>query len=48
MRQQLADLAGPLRWQPRQHVLEISIRGMPIDARRLDQAHDRRSPLSAA
>lgn len=48
MRQQLLDLAGPLRRQPRQHILEISIWIMPIDARRLDQAYDRCRPLAAA
>lgn len=48
MRQQLLDLAGPLRRQPRQYILEISIRIMLIDARRLDQAHDRRRRALAA
>lgn len=42
MRQQLLDLAGSLRRQLREHILEISVRVLPIDARRLDQAHDRR------
>ena len=48
MRQQSLDLAGPLRRQPRQHIFEISIRIVPINARRLDQAHDRRRPFAAA
>ncbi len=48
MRQQSLDLACSLRRQPRQYILEISIRIMPVDARRLDQAHDRRRPLAAA
>ncbi|SDB10699.1 hypothetical protein SAMN03159382_00478 [Pseudomonas sp. NFACC23-1] len=46
MRQQLLDLTGSLRWQPREHILEISKRIMLIDGRRLDQAHDRRRPLA--
>ncbi len=48
MRQQLLDLAGSLRRKPLQHILEIGIGIMPIDASRLDQTHDRRSPLVAA
>lgn len=48
MRQQLLDLAGSLRRQPRQHILEISIGIMPVDARLLDQAHDRRRSFAAA
>ena len=48
MRQQLPDLTGPLCRQPRQHILEIGIRIMPIHARRLDQAHDRRGPFATA
>ena len=48
MRQQLIDLTRLLRRQPREHILEICIRIMPIDARRLDQTHDRRCPLPAA
>ena len=45
---QCLNLTGPLRRQPRERVLEISIRIMPVDARWLDQAHDRRRPLAAA
>lgn len=45
MRQQLVNLACSLRRQPRQHILEISIRIMPVDARRLDQTHDRPARL---
>lgn len=45
MRKQLSDLASSLRRQAHQHILEVSIRIMPIDTRRLDQAHDRRRPL---
>lgn len=45
MRQQLPDLISQLFWQSRQHILEIGMRIMPIHARRLDQAHDRRRPF---
>ena len=48
MRQRSVDLADPLRRQPRHHIIEISIRIMPIDARRLAQTHDRRRPLVPA
>lgn len=48
MRQQLADLARPLRRQACQHVLEIGIRIMSVHAGRLDQAHDRRRSFAAA
>ena len=48
MRQQCRDLTRPLRRQPRQHIFEIGIRIVPIHARRLDQAHDRRRPFAAA
>lgn len=37
MRKQLLDLIGSVR----QHILEISIRVMSVETRRLDQAHDR-------
>lgn len=47
MRKQRVDLTRPLRWQLRQHVLEIGIWIMSIEPRRLDQAHDRRPPFSA-
>lgn len=48
MRKQLLDLTGLLRRQPRQHILEISIRVMPVETRRLDQARDRCRRLAAA
>ena len=48
MRQQLRNLTRPLRRQASQNVLQISIRIMPVHARRLDQAHDRRCPFAAA
>jgi hypothetical protein len=37
------DLAGSLRRQPDQHILQVSMRIMP-NTRQLDQAHDRRRP----
>ena len=40
MRQQLLDMAGLVRQQPGQDVLEVGIGVMPVHARRLDQAHD--------
>lgn len=39
MRQQLLDVKGSLSRQPHEHILEISVRVMPIDARRLN-GHD--------
>lgn len=48
MRQQLLDLTGFLRRQPRQHILEIRIRIMPVQPRRLDQTHDRSGAFAAA
>jgi hypothetical protein len=48
MRQQSLYFVGSLRRQPREHVLEISIRVMPIEARRLDQTHEGRRPFPAA
>ncbi len=48
MRQQLLHPAGPVRGQPRQHILEIGIGVMPVHARRLHQAHHRRRPLTRA
>ena len=48
MRQQLSNFNGHLCRQPRKHILEIAIRAMPVHACRLNQAHDCRSPFSAA
>lgn len=48
MRRQRLDLAALLRRQPQQHILEIRVRIMPIHACRLDHAHDRRCPFTAA
>ncbi|KPY14360.1 hypothetical protein ALO54_200217 [Pseudomonas syringae pv. philadelphi] len=45
MRQQLVDFTRPLCRQPRENILQISIRIMPIQPRRLDQTHDRRCPF---
>lgn len=46
MRQQLITLTRPLRRQPRENVLQISIRFMPIQPRSLDQTHDRTCLIS--
>lgn len=48
VRQQLSNITGPLYRQPRKHILEIAIRVMPVHECRLNQAHDCRSPFSAA
>ena len=40
MRQELVDAAGLVHGQPREHILEIGVRVVPVHARRLDQAHD--------
>lgn len=48
MRQQLGDLVVFLGRQPREHVLQISIRIMPVQPRRLDQAHDGGRALTTA
>lgn len=48
MRKQLTYFIRPLRRQARENVLQVSIRIMSIQSRRLDQAHDRRSPFSTA
>lgn len=48
MRQQLRNVTRPLRRQAREDVLQISIRIMPVEPSRLDQAHDRRHPFAAA
>lgn len=47
MRQQMIDLTRPLRRQARENILQISVRVMPIQPRRLDQAHKRRRPFCA-
>ena len=48
MRQQLADLARPLRRQSREYIFQIGIRVVTVEACRLDQAHNRRRPFAAA
>lgn len=40
MRQQVGDLMVFLRRQPRDHVLQIGVRIVAIEPRRLDQTHD--------
>jgi len=41
MRQQVLNLTGLLRRQPRQYIVEVRVRIMLAHACRLDQAHDR-------
>ncbi|KPC07552.1 hypothetical protein ALO99_200216 [Pseudomonas coronafaciens pv. porri] len=48
MRQQLIDFTRTLRRQARENILQICIRIMTIQARRLDQTHDRCRPFAAA
>ena len=48
MRQQLIDFTRPLRRQARENILQIGIRIMSVQPRRLDQTHDRRRPFSTA
>lgn len=48
MRQKVTDFTRPLRRQAREDVLQISIRIMPVEPRRLDQTHDRRRAFTAA
>ena len=48
MRQQLLNLAGLVRRQPGQHILEVGVRIMFIEPSRLDQAHHRSRPLARA
>lgn len=46
MRQQFFDAAVGQRRQPREHILQIGIRIMPIEPGRLDQAHHGSRPPS--
>jgi hypothetical protein len=46
MRQQLVDPACRVRWPLLQHVFELCVGLMPVDARRVQQAHDGRSPFA--
>lgn len=48
MRQQLINFTSPLRRQARKDILQIRVRIMAIEPRRLDQTHNRRRPLAAA
>jgi hypothetical protein len=48
MRQQLVNFTGLLRRQTRENVLQVSVRIMPIEPRRLDQTHDRSRTFAAA
>jgi|LNAP01.1.fsa_nt_gb hypothetical protein len=48
MRLQQFDLTGLLRRQPRQYILEVRVRIMPVHACRLVQDHDRRRPFTTA
>ena len=48
MRQQLPDPTLRLSRQAREYVLQIGEGLVPIQARRLDQAHDRRGPFAGA
>ncbi len=48
MRQQLVNPAVHVHRQPRQHIFQVSMRVVPVELGRLDQAHHRRRPLAAA
>ena len=40
------DAAGSLYGQSRHHIAQVGVRVVPINARRLDQTHDRCRPLA--
>jgi hypothetical protein len=48
MRQQFRDPARWLRRQPRQNILEVGIRIVPVELGRLDQIHDGRTASARA
>jgi hypothetical protein len=48
VRQQFVDPAGRMRRQPLQHVLQVRVGLVPVDARRVQQAHDCRGALARA
>ncbi len=48
VRQQLGNLTRPLCRQMCKHILKISIQIMPVELRRLDQAHNRRRAFTTA
>lgn len=45
---QVVQLACSVSWQPRQYVLQVTVRIMPVHARRLDHAHDNRRSFTTA
>lgn len=45
---QVVQIACLVSWQARQYVLQVSVRIMPVHARRLDQAHDSRRSFTTA
>lgn len=48
MRKQLLNFTRPLRRQARENILQIGVRIMTIQPRRLDYTHDRCRPFAAA
>lgn len=48
MREQFANTARRLRWQPFLNVFQIRVDVMAVEPRRVNQAHDGRSPLAGA
>lgn len=48
MRQQLVDATGGVRRQAIQHVLEVGVGVVPVDAGRVQQAHDGRRPFACS
>lgn len=48
MREQFANTAGGLRWQPFQDVFQIAVGIVAVEPSRVDQAHGGRSPLASA
>lgn len=46
MRQQLVDSTGWLRGQPLEDVLQVCVRILPIEARRVHQTHHRSGALA--
>jgi hypothetical protein len=48
MRQQFSNFTCPLCRQACKNILQVSVRIVPVEARRLDQTHDSRRTLTAA
>lgn len=48
MRQELVNPAGRLQWQAFKDVAQVRIRVVSVDACRVQQTHDGRSPLTGA